>query len=123
MIVYNINIDMSSPHLPEEIPFEDEVSPGPSRQNIVNNNTDNENNGNKDGSDRSDGNDGGPPNRRSKKRRRGKTSASEPEGPSDSSASDTVKRLERTVRAMNNKLKKWSTVRSGAKNGLPVRRG
>ena len=92
MLIYNFNIDMSgSPQAPKRyIPFEDEMSPGPSRQNETS--SENENN------------NGGPPNKNNNKPR----TPDENEDPSDDSGSDKMKRIEETMRSMQNKLKKLS---------------
>ena len=108
MIVYNFNIDMSDN---QYIPFEDEVTPGPSRPTATNDGDGNQNNNNNDGSrssgrnsgDDDDGRDDAnappPPKRRKKSKKRGLTSSDE---------SDKMTKLERTMEAMNKKLKQLS---------------
>ena len=105
MQVFNINIDMSSPNT--NIPYEDEVTPGTSRQpQNADEHEHEDQNKNKDSgtesagtSDDSSGNEN-----------RGKTEESPPRKRSRSSSSseseDAVRKIERTVKRMNKKLKK-----------------
>ena len=107
MIVYNINIDMSSER---NIPYEDEVSPGPSRQATINNNNNTKDggDGSSSGGESGDGKDGG-----SGSSSRNTPTPEQKQRPStnDSSSSDTVRKIGRTVRKLKNKLKKMNRKR------------
>ena len=102
MKIFNINIDMSSPP-DQEIPFEDEVNQmkpaGSSRQRTENPDA----YVNKDGRS-SSGDDGN--NDVSPKRRKTSTSSSSESSDSKRRKSDTMRKLQRTVKKMNAKLKK-----------------
>ena len=104
MIVYNINIEMKNGSEENNIPFEDEVSSGPSRRGNVN-----KHNGS-DESD-SDGDHGGRGTEHPPPHNKPSTSEQSVSTDSSSSESDTVKKIERTVAAMKTKLKKLSKKR------------
>ena len=104
MQIFNFNIDMSSPKT--NIPYEDEVTPGTSRQpqSADEYEDQNRNNNNDSGtesagtSDDSSGNENVGKTEESPPRKRRRSSSSESE--------DAVRKIERTVKRMNKKLKK-----------------
>ena len=114
MIIYNFNIEMSDT---QNIPFEDEVSPQPGTSRPRSHSTENSNdNNNKDGSGSSgDSDDGGrddeilpPP---SKKRKVSTSRRRIRSGPSSSDEPDAMTRIERTMAAMEKRLKQLSKKR------------
>ena len=92
MIVYNFNIDMSDN---QYIPFEDEVTPGPSRPTATNDEDGNQNNNNNDGS-----------------RSSGRNSADDDDGRDDANAPPPPKRRKKSKRRVISAILSLSTIKN-----------